>query len=116
MVSSRLDEFPKFKRLLLDLGLYAFLHLYERDQILNGEVNEEDKRKEENMLDTYRLASSFLDFSGELADCIENLHQLLLFPADCCARIVELKRVSRRTWHRCSFLLRQYESYLNINT
>jgi len=81
-----LDELPRFKSLLLDLYLYAFLHLYERDQILNGEVNEEDKRKEENMLDTYRLASSLLDFSGELADCIGNKPEILLFAADCSGR------------------------------
>ena len=87
MISSRLDEFPKFKRLLLDLGLYAFLHLYEKDQKVKKlkDRNIQIKRKADNMLDTFQLAVSLLDISEELADYIENQPQLLLFAADCIA-------------------------------
>jgi len=64
VVSSRLDEFPKFKRLLLDLGLYAFLHLYEKDQKVKKlkDRNIQIKRKADNMLDTFQLAVSLLDY------------------------------------------------------
>lgn len=49
-------------------------------------VNKKERRKEENMLDTFQLVSSLLDFSQELADCIDNQPELLLFAAECSIR------------------------------
>ena len=81
-----MDEFPKLKQLLLDLCSYAFLYLNERSKKMNRRKEMLKEEKEKNFLDLYRLASSLLDFSETLAECIENNPQLLLFVAFCCAQ------------------------------